>query len=103
MKGYELTIYVVGAAVIFIISIGLVWGYVSGNLRKSGKPTNIAIASNVCRNHEDCSTPTINPNGALCIQIYPGNFTSFCGCIINEDCINRRGGVCGSDNRCAFS
>jgi len=100
MKGYELTIYVIGAAVIFIIAVGLVWGYVTGNLKKSGKPVNPAIQSDICRSDGDCDT---NPNGALCIQVYPGNFTSFCGCVINEDCLNRRGGICGSENKCAFA
>jgi len=48
----------------------------------------------ICKTDNDCLN---NKDGTKCLTVYPGDFTPFCGCMTNNDCIS---GICGPDNKC---
>lgn len=89
-KGFDISITLFLAVAILLFTIGVFWLSMVGS-GSSGEKEEID-EEGVCKFDIDCA------GNLKCIQIYPGNFTSFCGCIVEADC---DGGVCGSDNRCA--
>lgn len=49
----------------------------------------------VCKNHNECWN---SKDGTKCITVYPGDFTPFCGCTTDDDCLS---GSCGPENKCS--
>ena len=96
-KGVESNVVqFVGAFLILVISALIVWGFFVGkSYGTSEKETEVKTQG--CDTDSDCDE---NIDGAKCLQIYPEYFTPFCGCLIDEDCLNKRSGVCGSNNKC---
>jgi hypothetical protein len=90
IKGFEVSINLLITVILLLFTIGIFWSSMVG---KGPAPLESGEVEQeqVCKGDDDC------PGSQKCIRIYPGNFTSFCGCLLNVDC---NGGICGSNNRC---
>jgi hypothetical protein len=83
------------AVILGVIAAGIFWSALAGKTPPS-KEEGLSL-NNYCNNEQDCST---NPDGSQCMVTYPDNLNPFCGCITSKDCINKKSGVCGSNNKC---
>jgi hypothetical protein len=94
-KGFEWSVNLLFAVILGIIAAGMFWAVLSEKPPpQDAEPVKL---SGGCNNNENCEN---NLNGSSCIVIYPGNFVPFCGCLSNDDCVNRRSGICDSNNKC---
>jgi len=91
-KGFEWSISLLIAVVFLVFSVGIFWAQISGQKTTFNEEEMEEIKTETCNSDSDC------PGNQKCIQIYPGDFTPFCGCITNSDC---DGGICGPDNKCS--
>jgi len=94
-KGFEWSVSLLFAVILGVVAAGVVWAGLTG--KASAAPAEPVKLTKGCNNNDDCIN---NLDGAKCLVIYPGDFTSFCGCLTSEDCSNRRSGICGSNNKC---
>ena len=92
-KGFEWSVNLVVMIILLIVAVGVFWGAL--NPVGYATPENGETESKTCTTNEDCVG---NPDGSKCLQIYPGDFVPFCGCVTNVDC---GGDICGSDNKCS--
>ena len=98
-KGFEWPVLLIGAIILVVISAGIFWAALAGKTPPiaSAEPDETVSMDKSCKNDNDC---TSNLDGTKCMVIYPGDFTSFCGCITSAECVDRRSGACGSNNKC---
>ncbi len=94
-KGFEWSIYLMVAVILFTIAVLIFWSALQGESPPEAQPVEIEKKS--CRSNVDCKNDL---DGARCLVIYPETLEPFCGCLTNEDCENRRSGVCGPENKC---
>jgi hypothetical protein len=101
-KGFEV-IQVIGTFMILIVTAIITWNFISGGYETTASAKeyeNDEIVSMTCSTDKDCES---SPYGVKCYNIYstdhPEDFASFCGCIVNEDCLYS--GTCGQNNRCS--
>lgn len=93
-KGFEWSVSVLMMVIFAVAMAGIFWAGLMG--KASAAPaTSGDLETNLCNNAKDCLN---NLDGAQCLQIYP-NITQFCGCVENEDCLNRRSGICDTNNK----
>ena len=120
-KGFEWSISILIAVVLLIFSIFIFWNYIAGSRppqcndgvdndgdglidypndpectdENDNSESDLTLEKQSCDTDADCQD---NPDGSRCLQIYPGDFKPFCGCISNNDC---GGYVCDPDNKCS--
>jgi len=91
-KGSEQAVALLLALIFGVFAVALFW-FAFGTTSSPPPPEKPPETS--CRIDDDCAG---NPDGLKCLQLYPGDFEPFCGCITNDDCINDR--LCGPENKC---
>jgi len=96
MKGFDIAPVVVGAVILAILAIAFVNNFWTSTTIKKDTETEEPVDEG-CKRDDDCID---NPDGSICLLIYPGDFSLFCGCLKNEDCKDKRSGVCGAENKC---
>ncbi len=84
-----------------VILLILAVAFVSGWMFKAATSEPISedggIQDEGCRTDSDCAD---NQDGSRCLIIYPDASDLVCGCLFNEDCLDRRNGFCGTENKC---
>lgn len=90
-KGFEWSVNLLIAVILGIVAVGIFWAALA--LKPPPSNSETIKLNEVCKTDDDCLN---NPDGAKCLVIYPGDFTPFCGCLTNKDCVNRRSGICDS-------
>jgi hypothetical protein len=95
-KGVEASIGIMMAVVMGVITAVLVWTAINGRNPPSTSPIDTPDMTEGCNNDANCAD---NINGKKCMLTYPGDYTSFCGCIKDQDCPNG-GDICGPNNKC---
>jgi len=95
-KGFEWSVNLLVAIILGVVAAGIFWAALAGKTPPTeSEPVKL---NEGCNNPDDCIN---NPDGSICLVIYPGDFTSFCGCYNSTlHCLNRRSGICGSNNKC---
>jgi len=120
-KGFEWSISILIAVILLIFSVAMFWDYIAGSRppqckdsvdndgdgltdypadpectdKNDNSESDLTLEKQFCDTDADCQS---NPDGSRCLQIYPGDFKQFCGCVSNNDC---GGYVCGTDNKCS--
>jgi len=90
-KGSEESIILVLAVIFGVFSVALFWLAFGGSTPPQVEKPSGPLAP--CSGDADC------PNNQKCLQVYPRNFTPFCGCLYNEDC-DGGNSICTSENSC---
>lgn len=94
-KGFETSIYMVGAVLLAIIAGAIVLSALYGKappVDQNSKPF-----SSGCNNEGNCIDDL---DGSKCLMVYSEGLTPFCGCLVNDDCLSKRSGICGSNEKC---
>lgn len=95
-KGLDWHITLMMAVILFVFSVVILWDALAGKTTASASPT--TIPKQGCDTDADCQT---NPDGAKCLQVWPGDINPFCGCYNSTlHCIGRRSGICGTNDKC---
>ena len=95
-KGIDWSINLLGAIVLVVMSAALIGPTLINPVKAKDTETQ-PTSETVCKTADNCID---NLDGARCMVIYPDDSSPFCGCLKNEDCLNRRSGICGSNSRC---
>jgi len=91
-KGFEWSISILFALILAVVAAGMMWAALTG--KASAAPAEPVKLTKGCINDNDCLNKV---DGSKCLVVYPGDFTSFCGCLTSVNC---KVGNCGSDNKC---
>ena len=83
MKGVVFSIELLGAIVITVITVGVLYFWFSGT--GEVQPASPNPPEVECRSHSDCSS---NSNGELCMSIQTS--PTFCGCLDDSNCLTGR-------------
>ena len=94
-KGFEWSVNLLVAVILAVVAAGIFWSALSG--KPSPAKAETVKLNEGCNNDGDCIN---NLDGSKCLTIYPGDFVPFCGCLTSNDCLNKRSGNCGSNNKC---
>ena len=94
-KGFQITVKLLMAVLLLMLSVMIFWAILIPDV--SAKDDEALPNVVECMSSKDCQSST---RGSACIMVYPDNYESFCGCTVNEDCLGKKSGVCGYDNRC---